>query len=316
MKLVDILARELKVWPEGTDVVGQAKDGTLHLGHTTSKINGWTKEKYAMGDDWNSAHVSRAQWQAAVDALKALREEVMYIDWSNAPEGATHFAPPRNGVNPLWAKSDGKYWAYHHFSENKEGWYVGLQPDKSDFFISRHKFAMPPASEAPNGATHWDPGSGCTPTWAMKCDGIWYWHPVYGEGIEDSWSPYSVVAHNPLNFIRIEQPWGGDGLPPVGTVCEIEQSGEWCRVEVVYLSKCTLLLKFDGDEENDNEAAFDPRDPDINLRPIRAPEQIVEEQLRRDELMYGASYAVTGEDGSLQRIDPTKIIIRHRAPAP
>lgn len=72
--------------------------------------------------------------------------------------------------------------------------------------------------------------------------------------------------------------WVGVGLPPVGTVCEIEQSGEWNRVEVMYLSSCTLLLKFDVDEEGDNEGAYDPRDPDIKLRPIRTPEQIAAEE--------------------------------------
>lgn len=77
---------------------------------------------------------------------------------------------------------------------------------------------------------------------------------------------------------KIVVEWNGEGLPPVGTVCEIEQSGEWNRVEVMYLSNCTLLLKFDVDEENDNEGAYDPRDPDIKLRPIRTPEQIAADE--------------------------------------
>ena len=68
MKLVDILARELKVWPFEEDALGQAEDGSLH---SEPYADSRKLEKYTRADDWRSAVIKRAQWQAAVDALKA-----------------------------------------------------------------------------------------------------------------------------------------------------------------------------------------------------------------------------------------------------
>ena len=73
MKLVDILARELKVWPHNGNALGQAADTTLHLNEYAShggEFYGWTKEKFTRAEDHHCAFVTRAQWQAAVDALK------------------------------------------------------------------------------------------------------------------------------------------------------------------------------------------------------------------------------------------------------
>lgn len=72
MKLVDILARELVVWPEGmSETVGQGHNGYLHgyagNGHPNCQM---TKAIYTMCDDYETEKVTREQWQAAVDALK------------------------------------------------------------------------------------------------------------------------------------------------------------------------------------------------------------------------------------------------------
>lgn len=71
MKLIDILARELKEWPTDKEAVGQAQDGSLHLNYSHLEFCGHTREKYTKARDWASAHVTRVEWQAAVDALKA-----------------------------------------------------------------------------------------------------------------------------------------------------------------------------------------------------------------------------------------------------
>lgn len=72
MKLVDILARELRVWPNDDFAsIGQACNGTLHKSPNWSVDCGWTKEVYTIAEDWSRSYVTRAQWQAAVDALKA-----------------------------------------------------------------------------------------------------------------------------------------------------------------------------------------------------------------------------------------------------
>lgn len=69
MKLVDILARELKGWPE-TCTCGyccQSDETTeVFFGHPAGNV--FLSER---ADETEGVTVTRAQWQAAVDALKA-----------------------------------------------------------------------------------------------------------------------------------------------------------------------------------------------------------------------------------------------------
>lgn len=65
MKLVQLLAKELKEWPEGAgDVVGQARDGSLHLNGSYEENRGFTDEQYTLAKDWMSSDVTKSQWQA------------------------------------------------------------------------------------------------------------------------------------------------------------------------------------------------------------------------------------------------------------
>lgn len=71
MKLVDILARELKVWPDGVFSLSQ-------LQHNGAIINGkgydgreWARLQIADDTPPAGVLVTEDQWQAAVDALKA-----------------------------------------------------------------------------------------------------------------------------------------------------------------------------------------------------------------------------------------------------
>lgn len=75
MKLVDILARELKVWPEGNYFAWQDYDREIRFSHTTrhdfhASILADDHVRSRHGDDPDYG-VSRAEWQAAVDALNA-----------------------------------------------------------------------------------------------------------------------------------------------------------------------------------------------------------------------------------------------------
>ena len=95
MKLVDILARELKAWPDNYLDVGQADEGCLHL-PGIGQHERHTVESYTKADDWFTAIVTRAQWQAAVDALKD--DEVVYSaeNVSLNANYATHTNSPVN----------------------------------------------------------------------------------------------------------------------------------------------------------------------------------------------------------------------------
>lgn len=57
------------------------------------------------------------------------------IDWSKAPEGATHYAPAIGSFRALWAKvEDGKFSFY---DEVVDRWYWGAQPLRHEKFIPR-----------------------------------------------------------------------------------------------------------------------------------------------------------------------------------
>lgn len=110
MLLVDILAREMKVWPVALGhAVGQAADGTLHCETEPEDAEiVRTTERYTLCEDFMRAIVTRAEWQAAVDALKA--EQAAELKW---PDGATHYVPPQeeneNGVFYLVVNDDAVY---------------------------------------------------------------------------------------------------------------------------------------------------------------------------------------------------------------
>lgn len=85
MKLVDILARRLKSWPEQAVTAVQDLDGEVKFDHSHEmpRINKSKDVWIRQGDQGDSIHpeelaedcshaiVTRAQWQAAVDALNA-----------------------------------------------------------------------------------------------------------------------------------------------------------------------------------------------------------------------------------------------------
>ena len=94
MKLVDILARELKVWP----CLGR-KLCQGYKGHIYSTDGGDTYAVTDRAEDWELAEVTRDEWQAAVDALKA--EKVG--DWNG--EGL-----PPVGTVCEWKEKTGFSW--------------------------------------------------------------------------------------------------------------------------------------------------------------------------------------------------------------
>lgn len=82
MKLVDILARDLDLWPEKVVALSQDSDGyvggisadeleemTFCAGDWSSVADGYL-EAHELSDDYSVSIVTREQWQAAVDALK------------------------------------------------------------------------------------------------------------------------------------------------------------------------------------------------------------------------------------------------------
>jgi hypothetical protein len=131
------------------------------------------------------------------------------IDWSKAPEGATHAGRARNGLI-CWYKifETGDYFFYY-------------EDPGCDF-------------------EGWDSGDGSGP------------------------------CHLPL-IPRPCTAWNGQGLPPVGTVCEIQQEfwsdANWQKVTIKYASTEYFIT-----EDGAGEQHWHARS--VQFRPIRTPEQV------------------------------------------
>jgi len=89
-------------------------------------------------------------------------------------------------------------------------------------------------------------------------------------------------------------PWNGEGLPPVGVVCEALNtelsSPEWERATILYVGKHRVM--YDSASCNERVGFIE----DLKFRPIRTPEQIAAEERDRKarsmyELIYFASHS-------------------------
>lgn len=118
MKLVDILARELKVWPyPATAFVSQDGDkdlaayaigdqclcGTSNIWQGDSYISGSLFKVNFLADDWRSSIITFAQWQAAVDVLEAESSLKCWIGVGIPPNGTEceAFHPSRETWLPV-----------------------------------------------------------------------------------------------------------------------------------------------------------------------------------------------------------------------
>lgn len=81
MKLVDILARELKVWPYAIDSIWSGSAAALVI------LNGRKVD--------HPEYVTEQEWKVAVDALKPEKKQREAINWATSPEWAKELA-----INP------------------------------------------------------------------------------------------------------------------------------------------------------------------------------------------------------------------------
>lgn len=140
-------------------------------------------------------------------------------------------------------------------------------------------------SKRPEGATH----AGTMPHPSQRQ--CWYkkmpsggWRYSYGDG-----EPWVIVAGDPSCTPLIEVPvdWTGEGVPPVGTVCEHQlfRCNGWTTCTVLaYGEKKTFYRDKDGHE-------WSRLSSDMKFRPIRTPEQIAaEEREAKAKAMYLSIY--------------------------
>ena len=126
-------------------------------------------------------------------------------------------------------------------------------------------------SKAPEGATHKDPDTDCF--YKIVKD---VWHLIYGDG--ESFVSASIYNGETKPSDLIERPnkqeaWGGEGLPPVGTVCDM-------HIDDFGWITGTVVVHIDLDEPtavaHNGEEVFHGNASDF--RPIKTAEQLAEEE--------------------------------------
>ncbi|HBN9854789.1 hypothetical protein [Pseudomonas aeruginosa] len=142
-------------------------------------------------------------------------------------------------------------------------------------------------SKAPKDATHWEPnGTEFGEGWMKKVGNQWFY---WGEG-DNKWFhgklSCNVSAEREATFEpRPQDPWNGQGLPPVGTVCEYRchdscEPNDWTAVHVLahaaHGSDTAMLLA--EDDNGEPGTMYGRIWVPGTCRPLRTPEQIAAEE--------------------------------------
>lgn len=140
-------------------------------------------------------------------------------------------------------------------------------------------------SKAPEGATHYDPLDN---NWLRQVVGkalVWC-------GGGTGWGEKTWQYNNDLSTIRRlivrALPWSGEGLPPVGTVCENNNGSYWVKVLIVAHDivdgENRAVFRFAGEGM---ESYYG--EPASEFRPIRTADQIAAEERKNGiRAMMGA----------------------------
>jgi hypothetical protein len=120
---------------------------------------------------------------------------------------------------------------------------------------------------------------------AMGVKEVWVGEDKYQQFDHGKSFPYggtvgAMSYHNPRRYqfaFETQRPtrWTGEGLPPVGTVCEILTIRDaWAKVFVVAITDYRIYCETVGRDEPDE---FCPIKKYARFRPILTPEQIADE---------------------------------------
>ncbi|MDI9296358.1 hypothetical protein QMY33_14730 [Pseudomonas aeruginosa] len=130
-------------------------------------------------------------------------------------------------------------------------------------------------TKAPEGATHWEPRSDeYREAWMKNVADKWFfWGSRRKAWIEDP----GISAEREATFeARPQEPWSGQGLPPIGTVCEWHESDGWAYTEskVVAYTDDGLFVCMQKPGRRPEVLRID----NCEFRPIRTAEQIAAEE--------------------------------------
>lgn len=211
------------------------------------------------------------------------------IDWSKAPEGASHYVIG---------------WGF--FKLDLAGWFIcddGEKVWRKTPYQSPENFSWwGNAVERPSPS--WI-GEGLPPV-GVVCEVDWCeeWHKceviahfqqrcgmVAAFTVEISDGAKSLDAFGADSFRPIRTPeqiaaerpttpsWSGEGLPPVGVVCEVRNApGGWGKATIKYQGKGIIVWLWDRPDGNTDQIEFASCPDRLEFRPIRTPEQIAADE--------------------------------------
>jgi hypothetical protein len=135
-------------------------------------------------------------------------------------------------------------------------------------------------STAPEDATHWQPENSLLRAAWIKKEGWQHWFRLEGQA---NWVEFKGALADLGTMIQRPAespvPWSGEGLPPVGTLCEVMNSTldnpDWERCTILFMGKFKAVYE----SESCHERVADVSESwMIDFRPIRTPEQIAAEE--------------------------------------
>ncbi|AOX41455.1 hypothetical protein CVT20_03965 [Pseudomonas aeruginosa] len=135
-------------------------------------------------------------------------------------------------------------------------------------------------STAPKDATHWEPDSyHVFGSWMKKEGDSWFWW----EGDVGRWSPSLFISEQRMGTFeaRPQESWNGQGLPPVGTLCEWHGPNSDGPDGWVYTESNVVAYTDDGLFICMQKPGCWPvvqRIDNCEFRPLRTPEQIAAEE--------------------------------------
>lgn len=136
-------------------------------------------------------------------------------------------------------------------------------------------------SKAPEGATHWDSRGNCCSVGFMRPGvrrGEWEYF-----GMDGHWILYGPVD-GALEAAMVKRPddtsWVGEGLPPVGAVCEVLNNElnnpVWETCTILWVGKYRVI--YDSESCNERVGFIE----DLEFRAHRTPEQIAADEREKE----------------------------------
>lgn len=233
MKLIDLLVKELPHrggWPKGVDAVEQDCEGEL-FEKESDYCSGFKLEKC---DDWITDVVTKQQYESALAASKAVVGHNGWIQWAGG-----ECPVDSDAIVEVKYRKPNQY----QFNNDRAGDFTWSHDD-IDGDIIAYRLQKPTKSE-------------------QACDDAWRSYA----GITEKDDEADLNECIGQDFDVPE--WNGEGLPPVGTICEYSLAGRvWspCKIDL-YVGTQGVVIScdvFEGIQYVDF-AKYD----DFEFRPLR-----------------------------------------------